>query len=93
MILQDWMAALENFDPEEIGAACRAYLSGGNCRAKPKPGDIIGLINKERAKLLAALPKPEPAPEPDRGSAEDRREYAARVLSEVFAKSPLGGDA
>ena len=47
-IMADWMAALQQFTPDEIRKGCRDYLSGPNCKRKPKPGDICALIYADR---------------------------------------------
>lgn len=90
MILADWMAALENYDAEEVDFACKAYLSGPDCRVKPKPGDILRIMVRERGKLLAALPKPEPEVRQLPPVAE-RAEAAKRIMAEVM--KDMGGEA
>lgn len=58
-IFSDWMDGLQAFTPDEIRLARRAYLGDSKlCRSKPKVGDIRRIVLAERAKQLAALPKP-----------------------------------
>lgn len=56
----DWIDALDQYTPKEVTEACRRYLSGPDCKRKPKPGQIRS--------LCAALRPPAPAqqPEPER---------------------------
>ena len=82
-IMADWMDALENFHPDEIRNACRAYVEGQNRDRKPKTGDIVDLIVSKRAEVRRSLPKP---PEPQRmamdpASVEERRRKAEEIMS------------
>lgn len=60
MILGDWMDALEDFSPQEIEAARKAYLRGPDRARKPKTGDIVDLMVAARAELRRKLTKPAP---------------------------------
>lgn len=84
VIMQDWMEALEDFAPEEISAACKAYLRGQNRARKPKTGDIVELMVAARTELRRALPPPSPppSPRPDPVSAEERRRKAAEIIAQ-----------
>lgn len=82
-IIMDWMEALQGFSPDEIRTACRDYLKGPDCRAKPKPGDIRRLIEAARAARLAALPKPpEPGPEIRKPPPDIRASQAEALLKQ-----------
>lgn len=61
-MLMDWMTALQMFTPDEIRAACRDYLNGPDCKARPKPGDIRALIVRARSERLKAIPAPKESP-------------------------------
>ena len=83
-IIADWMDGLETFTPDEIRAACRAWLSD-NPRRKPNIGDIRSIVLAARRK--AATPKsPEPKPEPVTAAA------AQEILAKAgFAVKRMGG--
>lgn len=84
IIMQDWMEALEDFAPEEISAACKAYLRGPNRARKPKTGDIVEIMVAARTELRRALAPPPPQPEPPRvdpASVEERRRKAAEIMA------------
>lgn len=85
MILADWMAALENYDAEEITAACREYSNGPDCSVKPKPGHITKIMNAGRARIIAALPKPveEAITEISPDELERRRLLVAEIIRGV----------
>lgn len=80
-ILSDWMDALENFHPDEIRAACRAYLEGQSRDRKPKTGDLLKLLVAKRTDIRRSLPKP---PEPPSivlsVPVEERRKHAEQIL-------------
>jgi hypothetical protein len=82
-ILSDWMDALENFTPDEIRAACRAYIEGQSRDKKPKPGDIVELLVAKRSEIRRSLPKqPEPAADRlDKKTMEDRRRKAEEIMA------------
>jgi hypothetical protein len=83
-MMADWMSALETFDPDEIRAACREYLSGPDCRTKPKPGDIRKICLKARA---AAMPPRRSDPEPDRRPiSEERRKETAAIFEQTISE-------
>ena len=75
MILADWMEALEDFAPEEIDAACKAYLRGADRARKPKTGDLVEWMVARRADMRRSLPKP---PEPPVNRVDDPVELEAR---------------
>ena len=80
-IMMDWMSALQEFSPDEIRAACRAYLNGPDCRSKPKPGDIVRIINAARADALRRIPKSKPVEAAPDMNVEERRAAAARIMA------------
>lgn len=83
-MMADWMDALENYHPDEIRAACRAYANGPNRDRKPKTGDIVELIVGKRAEVRRSLPKP-PEPQPvrvdDPSVLEERRRKAEEIMA------------
>lgn len=89
-ILADWMATLDAFDRDEITCACREWLRD-NPRAKPRPGDIAAIVQRDRAMALAdwkakqptlELPKPAPV----------SKERAAEILKAAgFRVNKFGG--
>jgi hypothetical protein len=87
-MLADWMDILGPFSPAEINAACKLWKADNPSR-RPNPGHIAGLINDERGRFVAALPKPEL---PELRSAnlrpvEQRRAEAAAILAAAFGGS------
>lgn len=81
MILADWMEALEDFAPEEIDAACKAYLRGADRGKKPKTGDLVDLMVAKRADIRRSLPKPPEPPSPVLSvTVEERRAQAETIL-------------
>ena len=85
-ILADWMAALENFTPQEITIACREWVND-NPRRKPNFGDIRAVVLRHRQTLAAKHRQPEPEPYSALSvPVEKRREQAAQIMSEVFKR-------
>jgi hypothetical protein len=81
MILADWMEALEDFSPEEIDAACKAYLRGADRARKPKTGDLVEWMVARRADIRRSLPKPPEPPSPVLSvPVEERRAQAEQIL-------------
>lgn len=82
-IMADWMDALENYHPDEIRAACRAYVNGPNRDRKPKTGDIVELIVGKRTEVRRSLPKPPapPMPKMDAAAVEARRRKAEEIMA------------
>lgn len=83
MILSDWMDALEDFSPQEIDAARKAYLRGPDRGRKPKTGDLVEIMVAARAELRrkltkAAPPEPSPVLSVDQ---ETRRKQAAEIMA------------
>lgn len=83
MILSDWMEALEDFAPEEIDAACKAYLRSEARARKPKTGDIVDLMVSARTARRKALERPAPPPPSPvlTVAQEDRRRQAAAIMA------------
>lgn len=83
---QDWMDALQDFSIDEVRAACREAL-GGNPRDAVNEQKIKALIIADRARRLAAVPKPI-APEPvvERPDAATRARIAAELLGSFTPK-------
>lgn len=79
-ILGDWMGALEAFTEDEIRSAFREYLSGPDCKRKPKPGDIRSIILSSRAQRVQRQPEPEP----------ERKRVTTEAANEILAKAGLG---
>ena len=81
MILGDWMAALEDFSPDEIDAACKAYLRGPDRAKKPKTGDLVDWMVAKRTEIRRSLPKPPEPPSPVLSvPVEERRAKANEIL-------------
>lgn len=83
-IVSDWMDALQDFAPEEIDAACKAYLRGPDRARKPKTGDIVDLMVAARTELRRAMTRPEPPkpmPSPDPEAVEERRRKAEEIMA------------
>ena len=86
-IIGDWLAALENYAPEEITRACRKYADGINRNRKPKTGDIVALIDAERGKVLQRHRHSQPQPiDNARTVSPDMAERAQQILSDVFGE-------
>lgn len=88
-ILQDWMDALESFQPDEIRSACRSYLSGKDRAKKPKPGDIKAICISNRAFVAKRNPPPVAyLPQPTRAEMdaemEKRKAFAATILRDIW---------
>ena len=83
-IIADWMDGLETFTPNEIRAACRAWLSD-NPRRKPNLGDIRAIVLAARRKAVPPKP-PEPKREPV--TAEAAQEILVKA---GFAPNRIGG--
>jgi hypothetical protein len=80
---QDWMDALQDFALGEVQAACRQAL-GDNPRDAVNEQKIKALIIADRARRLAAIPKPpEPDPVDRRPDAETRARQAAELLANM----------
>ena len=71
----DWIDALDQYTPKEVTEACRRYLSGSDCKKKPKPGQIRILC----AELRPAPPASPAEPERERITAES----AAKITKNV----------
>lgn len=83
---QDWMDALQDFTLDEVRAACREAL-GGNARDAVNEEKIKALIIADRARRLAAIPKPLlPEPESKRPDAETRALLANELLAGFNSK-------
>ena len=81
IILADWMEALEDFAPEEIDAAAKAYLRGADRARKPKTGDLVDWMVARRAEIRRSLPKPPEPPSPVLSiPVEERRAKAEEIL-------------
>ena len=93
ILRKDWMDALQDFTLPEIDDACRAAVLASPDKC-PNEGHVRALILKDRAAIRAALPKPE---EPFYSAlsvpTEERRGHVRRIMGEVFAESPLKGEA
>ena len=88
MIREDWLAALSDYPVKEMREACRLHtLETPN--TVPNEGHIKAIILRERARVIAAQPKPAPVEQPrQRGSKEE----ANRILAEAgFAPKRMGG--
>ncbi|KZY51014.1 hypothetical protein A3734_06540 [Sulfitobacter sp. HI0054] len=70
MIRMDWMDALQDYPLDEVRAACRQHTIE-QPRKVPNEGDIKAIILRNRAKVVAALPKPVEPAKP-RATAEQR---------------------
>lgn len=55
----DWIDALDQYTPKEVTEACRRYLSGLDCKRKPKPGQIRSLCAELRPAPPASPAEPE----------------------------------
>lgn len=78
---QDWMDALQDFTLDEVRAACREAL-GGNARDAVNEEKVKALIIADRARRLAAIPKP---PEPETKTERPDAETRARIANELLA--------
>ena len=77
-LVTDWMDALQDYQLEEVKAACVAWVRE-QPRKMPNEGDILALINRARAKIVQALPKQGQGQQDGRVSPEK----AAQILAEV----------
>lgn len=77
---QDWVDALQDFALAEVQDACKVAL-GGNAKDAVNEEKIKALVLVDRARRLAAIPKPSlPDTESQRPDAETRARIAAEVL-------------
>lgn len=89
-ILADWMATLDAFDRNEITAACREWLRD-NPRAKPRPGDIAEIIQRERGRALIEWRAKTAQPEPPRLEPVSREAAAEILKANGFRVNKFGG--
>lgn len=84
----DWMDALHDYPLDEVKAACRQWVLASP-RKMPNEGDIVGLIQAERRKMVEARRRDaQPEPELQRISADRAAEIMAQVGFNInrFAK-------
>lgn len=84
MILSDWVDALEDFAPEEIDAACKAYLRGPDRARKPKTGDLVDWMVARRTEIRRSLPKPPEPPSPVLTVPQEERRRQAEAILKSF---------
>ena len=89
MIREDWLACLSDYPVAEVRTACRLHTQEAPSKV-PNEGHIKAIILRERAKVVAAAPKPSPVePKRERGP----KENANRILEEAgFRPKRFGGD-
>jgi hypothetical protein len=89
----DWMSALADFTIDEVQEACRIALRN---KAKDALNEetIVGIIQSNRARIVAALPKPDDNPYQARDDKpEDERERMAELVAKAFPSiKRFGGD-
>jgi len=85
MIREDWLHALADYPVDEVRTACRIHTQEQPGKV-PNEGHIKAIILRQRAKVVAALPKPvEPETQREEASPERKARIAAMVAS--FANS------
>jgi hypothetical protein len=80
----DWMNALADFTLDEVQAACRVALRN---KAKDALNEetIVGIIQSNRARIVAALPKPDDNAYQARDSKpQDERGRVADLVAKAF---------
>lgn len=92
MIREDWLAALADYPVDEVRTACRMHTQEQPSKV-PNEGHIKAIITRERAKILAALPKQRPV-EPERvePSAASKARVDA-IVAELGTSKRVGGAA
>ena len=89
----DWMNALADFTIDEVQEACRIALRN---KAKDALNEetIVGIIQSNRARIVAALPKPDDNPYQARDIKPfDERERMAELVAKTFPSiKRFGGD-
>lgn len=90
MIREDWLAVLSDYPVDEVRAACRLHTQEAPNKV-PNEGYIKAIIVRERAKLIAARPKPV-AVEPVRRepTAEEKARVAQMMREAGFAPKRFG---
>lgn len=84
----DWANALADFTVDEVQAACREALRGKASEAMNEER-IAAIIQRNRAKIVAALPKPrEPEHVRIQPDEEQRRRANEIVAAAGFAMRP-----
>jgi hypothetical protein len=90
----DWMNALADFTIDEVQAACRVALRN---KAKDALNEetIVGIIQSNRARIVAALPKPDMnAYVPREDKPDDERGRVADLVAKAFPSlKRFGGEA
>lgn len=86
--LVDWMDALHDYPLDEVKAACKLAIQENPNRC-PNEGHIKAIILRERGKLVAAQPKPQPqAPARSEPDADTKARVAAMVAEVGAGKRP-----
>ena len=80
-LVMDWMDALHDFPLGEVKAACREWVLASP-RKMPNEGDIVGLIQASRRKMVEAY---SPRSEPARDEARER--VSADRAAEIMAQA------
>ena len=77
-LILDWMDALQDFTLDEVKAACRQAVLDDPKRM-PNEGQIVALIMASRKTRIAAIPKRDELPKPERVSPEAASEIMAKA--------------
>lgn len=89
MIREDWLAALSPYPVDECRAACRIHTQEAPNKV-PNEGHIKAIILRERAKAVAAQPKPVAvyaAPEPEEQVSDEFRAETAEILAQFTRRA------
>lgn len=106
---EDWWRVLKGHPAWAVSNACVWWLGRENPKhdRKPLPGDIAEAVHRETERVRVAdwiaqrgvRPPPQPIPPAEKFYSalsipvEERREQVRRIMGEVFAESPLRGEA
>ena len=77
----DWMDALQDYPLDEVKAACREWVLASP-RKMPNEGDIVGLIQASRRKVVEARPQ-----RSDPAQDDARERVSADRAAEIMAQA------
>lgn len=92
LIRLDWLDALQDYPLDEVRNACRIHTLEAPNKV-PNEGHIKAIINRERAKVIAAQPRPaEVEPMRAKPTPEEKARVAQLMTDAGFAPKRFGGD-
>lgn len=92
LIRLDWLDALQDYPLDEVRTACRIHTQEAPNKV-PNEGHIKAIINRERAKVIAAQPRPtEVIRVPAKPTPEEKARVTQMMADAGYTPKRFGGD-